>query len=632
MRALLSTLDLSDLSLRSRRLIWLGAHGAADENPFAEADALLERVKGLENADVAAAVTDDDLSTLRTDLKSTAKALLEDADDDKLAKARELATAAKTVGGVITTRAEAAEALDAEAQALLAELDADDGDGGEGEGDEGAGDEGGDGAGEGEGDPAGGEGEGEGEGGATTGDGDAGGENETGEGEGEVVPLAATGSPARANARRPRSMRAQARPEPEPESMVLRASANVPGVQAGEVLDSNDKVLRVFENALRATGARYRGPRVEIPLFSLGAFDAEEIYGKDRTLGRDARTNEEKIDKITSGSALKASGGICVAPPLQYDLPILGTDGRPLRDSLARFGAQRGGVRLLPPPVLSDVVGAVGAWTNDNDIDPGSDGPSTKPCVVLNCPDESETLVYAVTQCLTIGNFRNQFFPEQVKAWTQLVGVQAARFSETRMLTKIGDESTQVAVTQVLGTTRTVLAALDRRAASVRSHHRLDPQFPLRMEAPFWLLNNMITDLAREIPGATDERLAMSEAQIEAFFTVRHINVTWLLDGEAGQVFANQVDGDLIGWPSEVVVYLFVEGTWLHLDAGQIDFGIVRDSVLNATNDFQMFSEVFEEVAFHGVPGTSARMAIDICPSGETASTADTSGLCLGGS
>lgn len=38
-------------------------------------------------------------------------------------------------------------------------------------------------------------------------------------------------------------------------------------------------------------------------------------------------------------------------------------------------------------------------------------------------------------------------------------------------------------------------------------------------------------------------------------------------------------------------------GTFLYVDAGQLDLGIVRDSHLNAANDFQLFGETFENVA-----------------------------------
>lgn len=53
-------------------------------------------------------------------------------------------------------------------------------------------------------------------------------------------------------------------------------------------------------------------------------------------------------------------------------------------------------------------------------------------------------------------------------------------------------------------------------------------------------------------------------------------------------------------YPSTVDAFMFPEGSFLHLDAGTLDLGLVRDSALNSTNQFQMFSETFENVALVG--------------------------------
>lgn len=34
-------------------------------------------------------------------------------------------------------------------------------------------------------------------------------------------------------------------------------------------------------------------------------------------------------------------------------------------------------------------------------------------------------------------------------------------------------------------------------------------------------------------------------------------------------------------------------GTWIYLDGGVLDLGLVRDSQLNSGNDFQIFGETF---------------------------------------
>lgn len=441
-------------------------------------------------------------------------------------------------------------------------------------------------------------------------------------------PVAASAAPrvSRVAARRPGAVAPRAAVADE--RMVLRASANVPGMAAGTVLDSPEMIMRSVEQVVRAS-VGYKGPRVQLPMFSLGVMDASEIYGEDRTLRRDPRTNEERISALASPEAIRASGGICAPVPIQYDLPILGSDSRPARDMLARMGADRGGVRVLPPPQLSDVGGAVGIWTEGNDI--SLSDPTTKPCLELDCPDEVEVLVDAITRCLKIGNFRARYFPEQIEAWVKLVGVAFARTADTKIITAIGAGSTQItAGDRIMGTVREVLAVIDRATAGLRSRRRLEPTFPVHIAAPAWLYNNMVTDLSREQPGANAERLATSMAQIEAWFSARNVMVSWLLDGEAGQMFGAQADGALLEWPNQVVVYLWIEGEWIFLDGGTLDFGLVRDSTLNATNDFQLFSEGFENVVFHG--NESMRLKINICPSGATSAAVDGSDLCTIGS
>ena len=434
----------------------------------------------------------------------------------------------------------------------------------------------------------------------------------------ELEPVAAAGTPvitrvAPVAAKRPAAT--AAKPQ-EPAKWGLTASGNVDGFQAGEALDDPGKIARAFASMFEATRGWNKG-RTQLRVAStLAQFPAE------RTLGRDTRVNGERIKAVTSLEALTASGGVCAPTPVQYDLPVIGSDARPVRDNmLARFGADRGGVTLLPPPQLSDITDdvAVATWTEANDQNPSS--PATKPCLTVTCPTEEETLVDAITRCLKFGNYRARYFPEQVEAWMTLAAVRHARHAATKLLTAIGSGSTQVTTGQLLGSSRDVLASVERVAVRFRNYHRLPRTAPLRFAAPEWLLANMRTDLLRELPGSTEERMAVADATIEGWLRARAINPSWFLDGESGQVFGAQPDGHALAWPSTVVTYLYAEGSWLFLDGGQLDLGIVRDSSLNAVNNFQMFMETFENVAFHGVE--SFRLTMDICPSGWTSGTVD---------
>jgi hypothetical protein len=62
---------------------------------------------------------------------------------------------------------------------------------------------------------------------------------------------------------------------------------------------------------------------------------------------------------------------------------------------------------------------------------------------------------------------------------------------------------------------------------------------------------------------------------------------------------------------------MFPEGSFLYLDGGTLELGLVRDSVLNKTNDFQIFGESFEDVAFVGVESLS--VVSTLCDSGTVA-------------
>lgn len=408
---------------------------------------------------------------------------------------------------------------------------------------------------------------------------------------------------------------------PEPSQWGLVASANLgdAGFAAGERLDDPDKLARAFQAAIESTKGYRHGPPVKVPVARAGA-DVADLYPEDRILDGNSRMNARKIEAVTSPQALTAAGGICAPINVRYDLPVIGDDDRPVRDmALARFGADRGGVSTIPPPQLTDLDGAVGIWTEANDTNPSS--PATKPCLTVTCPDEDTTLVEAITLCLETGNFRARFFPEQIDAWMRLAAVNQARRAENQLLAAIGTGSTQVTSGQLLGATRDVLTTLDRAVAAIRSRFRLNTPMPLRFIAPFWLRDMIRTDLAREMPGSGQERLAAADAEIEGWIRARGVNVTWSLDGESGQVFHAQGDGPLIGWPSTVVSYLYPEGSWLFLDGGELNLGVVRDSTLNATNDLQMFSETFESAHFHG--NVSYRLAMDLCPDGTVSGTVD---------
>ena len=69
---------------------------------------------------------------------------------------------------------------------------------------------------------------------------------------------------------------------------------------------------------------------------------------------------------------------------------------------------------------------------------------------------------------------------------------------------------------------------------------------------------------------------------------------------------------------------MFAEGTFLFLDGGTLDLGIIRDSSLVGTNDYKMFIETFEGIAKVGIESLAITSTISI--NGVAAALRDTTG------
>jgi hypothetical protein len=407
--------------------------------------------------------------------------------------------------------------------------------------------------------------------------------------------------------------------------VVITAGADIPGVPAGNELPD---LLAVADGMVQRMHAMRRTSGGDGEQHIVASLQA--TYPEDRQLhSNQEQLNGEKIDKVTSPEALVAGGGLCAPVNVRYDLFGLGELGRPVKDSLAPFNADRGGIRFVTPPTLADFSGAVALWTVQDDIDASTAGAPdpVKPCIRINCGAEVTVLLDAITLCLTFGNLGARAYPEMVKRNNELGLIQHARFAETRLLTRIGTLSTSVSAAEVLGAARDFFVQVEKAAAAYRSRHRMSATAPLRTIAPIWLKNMIRADLTMQLPGnGNDDSFTVADAEINGWFRTRNINVTWHIDGESGQIFGAQAAGALNSFPTTVVWYIFAEGTFLFLDGGTLDLGLVRDSTLNGTNDYKMFVETFEGVAKVGIESlrVASTLRINGSSSGTRAITAGT--------
>ena len=428
-------------------------------------------------------------------------------------------------------------------------------------------------------------------------------------------------------------------------TVAITAGADIPGYTAGSTIDSISDVAVAMEKRIHSL-RRVNGGDGEQHI--VASFSTS--YPEERTLSTDAESNRAKIDAVVGQQALTASGGHAAPFEVKYDIFGLGsTTDRPVRDLLPKFQADRGGVRFVTPPTIIsltnananaasvyDYANAVGLW-NETTATPsvasftnniGDSTTTVKGSLTVAAAAENVAQTDAVTLQLQFGNLMTRAYPELISRHNELALVQHAREAELNLLNKIGASSKSVnahaATTEaanLIGVARDFLIQVRKAAVAMRSRHRLSPETRLKAIIPAWIYDAMAADLALNMPG--DGNLGAGANEIKGYLSGSNVDLVASLDLNS---FGAQ-PGDsakLLEFPDSFSWYLFAEGTFLFLDGGTLDLGIIRDSSLVNTNDYKMFIETFEGIAFVGVESLKITTAISV--NGVAAALRDTTG------
>lgn len=481
--------------------------------------------------------------------------------------------------------------------------------------------------------------------------------------------------------------RTQPREEAPTENLsILTASAEFGGVSAGAELPSLRKVAELMIQRQRRLGTG-NDDDVQIARFELNLPD-------DRRIDMSTMSLEQQTERINSFSrdpqSITAAGGLCAPVNNYYEQYVISDSARPVRDALANFQADRGGIRYNPPPTLASLTSGIGTVTAAQDA-----SNTTKGVFTVTCPSIVEVDVAAVYNQLQFGNFGARAFPEQVEAWIKLALAAQAREAEKLLLDGIAAASTSVTSAGLVGAGRELFVRLAQAAANMRSRHRMSPTALIDVLLPAWTLDLVQADFARTFTDATGF-ISMNKSDIEKLFGDRNLNVGWYLDSKTGggQILGaadsgrSVTDGAtntnttvtsataaftsadigksisgtgipagatitavasgtsvtisaaatatatgvtlrigahvLANYPTTVYAYVYPTGSFLHLDAGTLDLGLVRDSTLNSGNNFRMFTENFENVALIGPE--SLEVVLSLSPDGSSAAAKSVTG------
>lgn len=340
----------------------------------------------------------------------------------------------------------------------------------------------------------------------------------------------------------------------------------------------------------------------------------------DIVLDRDARPEAiwDLIKRAKDPEHLVAAGGWCAPSTIIYDFFNIACDDGII--DLPTVGVTRGGIRFPVSPSIASVMNSqsVFLWTEANDIAAtGTAGPR-KPCVRIPCPDFSEERLDCHGVCITAGNLMDSAFPELTQNHIQLTMSAHRHIMNMRWIADMVALSTAVTVTGTDNPTSTgILNAVALQAVDYRTKFRMCQDDVLEVVLPIWALEEIRADVAKR--NGVD-MLAVTDAEIMSWFDVRNVRVQFVSDWQVGSGDLPGQTSPLTAWPNSVQFMLYSAGTFVLGSGLDLDLGVIRDSTLNATNDFTAtWTEECHLVARIG--HESRLVTVDVCPSGRTGAT-----------
>lgn len=402
------------------------------------------------------------------------------------------------------------------------------------------------------------------------------------------------------------------------------ASGFMPGTPPGSKLKTKQELGQAISAVARSVGRPAKRSDGIEERFLVASLDYSSKYPEERFLRHDAlASNAEKVQAVyemfmgspEAAASLVASGGICAPPVNIYTIPQLATNARPVRDALPNFRAERGGINVPTPETIGEVGGAITVITESEDADGGTF--ATKHCLDMSCPDFTTTHVTIISHCREFGNLNAMSWPEKVAFDNELTMAGHARIAEQYLLDRIKAQSVNVTTgADTLGALIYLVDAIEKAEFGIRSRLRLPSEARFTLLAPRVLLDLLVVDT---VSNQFDRY--RTEADLRAYLASIGVDVSWYLDTPSSGVAQIQTTDEannsvLEGFPGTIQLAFFPSGTFLHLDMASLELGIVRDSTLNSTNDFQIFGESFENVALVGPQQAAYWINVNLCPTG----------------
>jgi len=328
----------------------------------------------------------------------------------------------------------------------------------------------------------------------------------------------------------------------------------------------------------------------------------------DRTPPSQVESIIRELTKKDRQESLLAGGGWCAPSEIRYDLFNISDVPSGIID-LPTLGISRGGLQYPVSPSIADIFYTSGAsnaasgmggfafpmtnatvpwlWSEADDIATVT-GSVNKPTLRVPCAtfNTQRLELYGIT--LTAGNLTDSAYPEATQNFLRLIRNAYAHSVNARLIALMLAASTGAIAIPTTITTQsafnTILDGVELAATDYRNKFAMADDAILELVIPRWILAVIRADLAWR---TAVELQDVSDAEIRGYFTTRGIAPQFVSDWQvrgANQFGRSAANMGL--WPVSVDFMLFAAGTFVHGTGLSLDLGVVRDSVLNAENDF----------------------------------------------
>lgn len=366
---------------------------------------------------------------------------------------------------------------------------------------------------------------------------------------------------------------------------VLVSSSDIPGFTQGGLIPDMGALTQAMIAKARTMGVTSNGVGQRVPVAQL---QRQFRHRMDEKMSLDQMS--EIMELATDPASLVAAGGWCSPHEISYDFyNIVCQDGTL---DLPTIGINRGGIQWPTSPSFGDISalpGVVWTWTNTQDIAAatGTAQSGVKPCVRVPCPAYNDATLACDGMCVTVGNLTNDAFPELIQNHLRLVEAIHYHYMNTRLIAQMILPANSTAVT----TTGTDVssswgllnsAALQRR--DLIEKYAMCDDAVVETVYPRFAKDKIRADLSMRT-GVSDWQ-CVSDSMIADWFDCRNIRTQWVTDWQVRG--ANQIGNTTpqTNWQTNTQYMIYPAGTFVRGQGMTLDLGVVRDSVLNETNDF----------------------------------------------